>query len=87
MPMTADVVVNFLNVVPVVEHRKKVTGNEFLIGKFRFEIAQALMFQSDLRIVEMADQTKEFDKFGYLHKQILANTCLSAKFLLLIHIE
>jgi hypothetical protein len=41
----------------ILKHGEKVTGNQFLIGKFRLEIAQALMFQSDLRIVELADQT------------------------------
>jgi len=40
----------------ILEHTEKITGNEFLVSKFRrLIIAQALMFQNRLTIVEVAD--------------------------------
>ena len=56
-PMTANIIINFLNLMLIIKHGEKVTGHEFLIGKFRLEITQALLMNIDLRIVEMADQT------------------------------
>ena len=47
-------------------------------------IAQALLFEDGFRIVEVADEQIECDKFSF-HKTILSTHCSSA-FLLLIRI-
>ncbi len=39
----------------IIERRKKVISNQLLVSKMRLEIAQALLFQNRLFIVDLAD--------------------------------
>lgn len=72
--MVIDIIVYLLLLVLVIKHPEKIISNEFLVSKTRLRvIAQELLIQHRLRIVEMADKTVKFDKFDFHNKISLSN--------------
>src|ERR687884_500830 len=73
-PMIANVIIDAALGGAALQMPEQIHGYEFLVPKQRaVVIAQALLFQNGMSIVEVADEQVEFDKFVF-HKLNLINS-------------
>ena len=89
-PVDLNKIIDLAAIMPLIQMTEQIDSDNFFIGKLRFEVAPALIFQRTIIIVDLADKQINLNELVFHKQKNLIILCLSVSsllFLLLIHIK